>query len=265
MRQRRRTALAFLLAALALAAVAHAQLPSGISRPPSEQGLSLQELGSQLYAANCASCHGIAGRGVPQPGGTRGAGNIKGQGPSLIGVGAQAADFYLTTGFMPLGDPHEQPWRHRVLFTKTELNALTEYVASLGQGPPIPHPNPAAGNVSEGFHLFTDHCAGCHQVVAEGGYVTDARVPLIKQSTPTQIAEAVRVGPYLMPRFSRKHISDRQLNSIIAYLEASKQPNDRGGWGIGHIGPVPEGMVTWFIAAVALVGLCVLIGERLRT
>jgi len=265
MSKHRRTALAFLLAALALAAVAHAQPPTGISRPPNEQGLGQTELGSQLYAANCASCHGIAGRGVQQPGPTRGAANIKGQGPPLVGVGAQAADLYLTTGFMPLGNPHEQPWRSRVLFTKREVSALTNYVASLGPGPPIPQPNPSAGNVSQGFHLFTIHCAGCHQVVAEGGYVTDARVPVIKQSTPTQIAEAVRVGPYLMPKFSKKHISDRQLNSIIAYLQASKQPNDRGGWGIGHIGPVPEGMVTWFIAALALVGLCVLIGERLRT
>ena len=261
---RRRIALAFLLAALALAAVAHAQLPSGISRPSNERGLSQQELGAQLYAGNCATCHGIAGRGVPQPGPTRGAGNVKGQGPPLVGVGALAADFYLTTGFMPLDDPHDQPWRRKVLFSKNELNALTKYVASLGPGPPIPHPNPAAGNVSKGFHLFTDKCAGCHQVVAEGGYVTDARVPLIKQSTPTQIAEAVRIGPYLMPKFSKKHISDRQLNSIIAYLEASKRPKNQGGWGIGHIGPVPEGIVTWFIAALALVGLCVLIGERMR-
>jgi len=264
MRKRGRTLLAFVLAALALAAVAHAQLPSGIARPANERGLSQTQLGSQLYAANCASCHGIAGRGVPQPGPTRGAGDIKGQGPPLVGVGAQAAYLYLTTGFMPLGNPHEQPWRRRVLFTKRELGALIQYVASLGPGPPIPHPNPAAGNVSEGFHLFTDHCAGCHQVVAEGGYVTDARVPLIKQSTPAQIAAAVRVGPYLMPKFSKKHISDRQLNSIIAYLQVSKRPANRGGWGIGQIGPVPEGIVTWFIAAVALIGLCVLIGERLR-
>lgn len=261
---RARVLIAFALAGLALAAVARAQLPSGISRPENEQGLSQRELGSQLYAGNCASCHGIAGRGVLKPGPTRGAGDIKGQGPSLVGVGAQAADLYLTTGFMPLSNPHEQPWRKRVLFTPKEVAALTQYVASLGPGPPIPHPNPSAGNVSEGLHLFTDHCAGCHQVVAEGGYVTNVRVPVIKKDTPTQIAEAVRVGPNLMPKFSKKYISDRQLNSIIAYLQASKQPNDRGGWGIGHIGPVPEGIVTWFIAAVALVGLCVLIGERRR-
>jgi ubiquinol-cytochrome c reductase cytochrome c subunit len=263
--RRARVPIAFALAALALAAVARAQLPSGVARPDSEQGLTQQELGAQLYAGNCATCHGIAGRGVELPGPTRGAGGIEGLGPPLVGVGAQAADLYLSTGFMPLENPHQQPWRRRVLFTPKEIAALTRYVASLGPGPPIPHPNPAAGNVSEGFHLFTEHCAGCHQAVAEGGYVTGARVPRIKEDTPTQIAEAVRAGPYLMPKFSKRQISDRQLNSIIAYLQASKHPRNAGGWGIGQIGPVPEGIITWFIAAVALVGLCMLIGERMRT
>ena len=254
----------FALAALALAPIAYAQPPSGIVRPTNEGSLSQRELGSQLYAGNCASCHGIAGEGVLKAT-TRGSGGVKEAGPPLKGVGALSADFYLRTGYMPLDHPGEQPWRTRVLFTPRELNALIAYVASLGQGPPVPRPNPAAGNLSRGFHLFTDHCAGCHQSVAEGGYVTDARVPKLKVATATQIAEAVRVGPYLMPRFSRKAISDRQLDSIIAYIQASKQPADRGGWGIGHIGPVPEGIVTWFIAAIALVALCGIIGERLRT
>jgi ubiquinol-cytochrome c reductase cytochrome c subunit len=152
-----------------------------------------------------------------------------------------------------------------VLFTRRELRALVKYVASLGGGPPIPRPAPQNGRLAEGLRQFTQHCAGCHQVVGEGGYVTNARVPRLKQATPTQIAEAVRIGPYLMPRFSKKAISDRQLNSIIAYIQASKKPDDPGGWGIGHIGPVPEGLVSWFIALVLLVGLCGLIGERLRT
>jgi ubiquinol-cytochrome c reductase cytochrome c subunit len=260
--KRGRLLIALALAGLALAAVASAELPSGISRPDNERNLSQQQLGAQLYAGNCASCHGIAGRGVAQP--RPGAGDVEGQGPPLVGVGAQAAHLYLTTGFMPLSNPRAQPWRRRVEFTPKEVDALIRYVASLAPGPPIPHPNPRAGNLSEGLHLFTQHCAGCHQVVAEGGYVTNVRVPTLKKDTPTQIAEAVRVGPNLMPKFSRRHISDRQLNSIIAYVLASRQPNDRGGWGIGHIGPVPEGLITWFIAAVALIGLCVLIGERLR-
>jgi ubiquinol-cytochrome c reductase cytochrome c subunit len=262
--RRARALIAFALAALALAAVAHAELPTGISRPDNEQGLSQQQLGQQLYAGNCASCHGIAGRGVADADKLRGAGDIKGEGPPLAGVGAEAADLYLSTGFMPLQNPHQQPWRRKVEFTPKEIAAITKYVASLAPGPPIPHPDPSKGNVSTGFHLFTDHCAGCHQAVAEGGYVPNVRVPKIKADTPTQIAEAVRVGPDLMPQFSRQHLSDRQLNSIIAYIQAVKKPDDAGGWGIGHIGPVPEGIVTWFIAAVALIAMCVVIGERLR-
>jgi ubiquinol-cytochrome c reductase cytochrome c subunit len=260
---RRRLLIVLVVAGLALAAIARAQPPSGLVRPAEATAPPLQ-LGAELYAGNCASCHGVAGRGIYANPSHQGAGGIRGRGPSLRGVGAQAADLYLRTGFMPLSNPGEKPYRRRVLFNEREIRALVAYVASLAPGPPIPRPNPRRGSVSTGFQLFTEHCAGCHQAVAEGGYVTDARVPPIKQDTPTQIAEAVRTGPYLMPHFSKRQISDRELDSIIAYLQASKHPNDRGGWGIGHIGPVPEGIVAWLVAAVALVGLCVLIGERVR-
>jgi ubiquinol-cytochrome c reductase cytochrome c subunit len=261
---KRRLLLVLVLGALAIVAIAHAQPPSGLVRPADEAGTALQPLGAELYAGNCASCHGVAGSGIYKNGAHQGAGDIRGRGPNLRGVGAQAADLYLRTGFMPLSNPGEKPYRKRVLFTDREIRALVAYVASLGPGPAIPHPQPGRGDVGAGFQAFTEHCAGCHQAVAEGGYVTDVRVPPIKDDTPTQIAEAVRTGPYLMPHYSQRQISDSELDSIIAYVQASKHPDDRGGWGIGHIGPVPEGIVTWLIAAVALIGLCVLIGERLR-
>jgi ubiquinol-cytochrome c reductase cytochrome c subunit len=262
--RRLRLPLVLLLGALAIAGIAHGQPPSGISRPSNESSVSQLELGAELYAGNCASCHGVAGRGIVSNTEHQGTGGIRGRGPSLRGVGAQAADLYLRTGFMPLANPGERPYRRRVLFTDREIRALVAYVASLAPGPGIPHVDPAAGSVSEGFQLFTEHCAGCHQSVAEGGYVTDTRVPPIKQDTPTQVAEAVRTGPYLMPKFSQRQISDAELNSIVAYVQASKHPDDRGGWGIGHLGPVPEGMIAWAVAGIALVGLCVLIGERVK-
>jgi ubiquinol-cytochrome c reductase cytochrome c subunit len=165
---------------------------------------------------------------------------------------------------MPLQDARDQPWRRKVLFNRRELDALVANVAALGKGPPVPRPSPQSGSLARGLHLFTEHCAGCHQVAGEGGYVTDARVPKLKVATPTEIAEAVRIGPYLMPRFSTKAISDAQLDSIIAYVQYAKHPEDRGGWGLGHVGPVSEGIVAWLVAALALVGLCVLIGERAR-
>jgi ubiquinol-cytochrome c reductase cytochrome c subunit len=89
--------------------------------------------------------------------------------------------------------------------------------------------------------------------------------PALDRATDVQIAEAVRIGPYVMPRFSKQAISDRDLDSIVAYVDYAKSPDDRGGWALGDIGPVPEGLVTWFIAAVATVAFCVAIGTRLRS
>jgi len=205
--------------------------------------------GASLFAADCARCHGIRGQGTEQ-------------GPSLRDVGALAADFYLRTGYMPLRHAHDQPARSRVLYTEGQIRALVGYVASLGSGPPVP--TPSRGSVAAGLRLFTDHCAGCHQAVAQGGYVTGARVPPLTDATDRQIAEAVRIGPYLMPRFSTKAITPEQLNDIVAYVDYTKHPDDRGGWAAGHLGPWPEGAVSWLLAGAVLVFCCTLLGRRLR-
>jgi ubiquinol-cytochrome c reductase cytochrome c subunit len=253
-----KTLLAGLLAAAALVPAAAAQT-------------SPVERGKALYGRYCVACHGANGSGVAKPQTKRiGAGPARSQAqqegiaPSLRGVGALAADFYLTTGYMPLHHVGVQPHRSRVLFTQRQIDALIAYVSSLGEGPPVPKPHPERGSLTEGMQAFTDHCAGCHQVVAEGGYVTGATPPPLEDATPTQIAEAVRIGPYVMPRFSKQTISDHELDSIIRYVQYAKNPDDRGGWAIGHIGPVPEGLVTWLLGMVVLVAVCVVIGERLR-
>jgi ubiquinol-cytochrome c reductase cytochrome c subunit len=223
--------------------------------------------GRHLYGRYCIACHGANGMGVI--GGQTGAGPgrkqsvQKREGPPLVGVGALAADFYLRTGYMPLRDVGVQPRRSRVLFSEPEIRALVAYVASLGHGPPIPNPQPERGSLSDGLKLFTDHCAGCHQVVAQGGFLTGGVAPPLQDATPRQVAQAIRIGPYLMPRFSPRQITPAQVNSIVRYVEYAKHPDNRGGWAIGLIGPVPEGLVTWFLAATALVAVCLVLGKRL--
>jgi ubiquinol-cytochrome c reductase cytochrome c subunit len=214
---------------------------------------SASGLGAELYGAACIRCHGPNGEGIPD------------RAPSLQGVGARAADFYLRTGYMPLANPHSQPQRSRVRFSQRELVALISYVASFGSGPRIPKPQWQQGNLAEGQALFTEHCAGCHQVDAEGGYVTNAVAPPLDPAPPVEIAEAVRTGPYLMPRFPPSQISDAQLNSVIRYVMYAKHPDDRGGWALGHVGPVPEGLVAWFIGLALMVATCLVIGNRIRS
>jgi ubiquinol-cytochrome c reductase cytochrome c subunit len=261
----RRAAFIALLALLIVPMRAAADPPrAGIVHVPRTPGESAVEHGYQLYAGNCSTCHGSRGEGITRRRAIRGASDQTGLGPPLRGVGALAADFYLRTGYMPLAQPKAQPHRSRVLFSDRELHDLIAYVASLG-GPAVPRPHPERGSIADGLKVFTEHCAGCHQINAEGGYVTGARVPPLDAATPIQVAEAVRLGPYLMPRFPREQLSDRELDSIVAYVEEAKYPDDRGGWGIGHIGPVPEGIVAWLLAGAALVAVCTVIGRRIQS
>jgi ubiquinol-cytochrome c reductase cytochrome c subunit len=263
---RPRLLLALALAVLALPTAAPGSIPPpyGIVQANAPPSTPLRELGAQLYAGNCSICHGPNGKGfVTQPA-QRVSGAVVGKAPSLHGVGEMAPDFYLRTGRMPLGNINQQPTRNPPLFDDHQIRALVAYVGSLGGGPPVPHPHPERGRINKGLVLFTSHCAGCHQVVAEGGYLTGAKAPPLKDATSRQVAEAVRIGPYVMPRFSKKAISDRELDDIIAYVEYAKAPNDAGGWNLGHVGPIPEGLVAWLIAAALLVALCLVLAKRLK-
>jgi quinol---cytochrome-c reductase cytochrome c subunit len=243
--------------ALAAAALAAALAAGAASAGPVQRG-------RHLFGAYCAACHGEAAASTIGAGPGRAQEQQHVSAPSLDDVGAIAADFYLRTGYMPLRQAGDQPRRRRVHFDEQQIRDLVAYVASLGPGPAIPKPHAERGNLSLGQKLFSRDCAGCHQIAARGGYVTDAVPPPLDEATPTEIAEAVRIGPYVMPRFPPRALSNHQLDSIVAYVDYARSPDDRGGWSIGNLGPVPEGIVTWFLAAAALVAVCVVIGRRRR-
>jgi ubiquinol-cytochrome c reductase cytochrome c subunit len=232
----------------------------GLAAPAVSQDEAIRK-GRQIYVRSCISCHGPEGEGVADFGPPVGATGIRGAGPSLRGVGAAAADLYLTTGYMPLGEPDQAPARKKSPFTRDQIDALVAYIESLGPGPPIPDVRPGAGNLREGMLAFTEYCAGCHQIVGEGGLVVGGVAPALGSATPTQIGEAIRIGPYLMPRFGRELIDDRTVNSIARYIEFASNPPDEGGWGIGHIGPITEGLVAWLLAGGVLVLVARLIGR----
>jgi ubiquinol-cytochrome c reductase cytochrome c subunit len=206
--------------------------------------------GRQLYDQSCASCHGLGLQGR------------RATAPSLIGVGAGPVDFYLSTGRMPLANPRAEPERGTPAFNSREINAVIAFVRNIGHGPPGPTANPSTGDIALGFKLFDEDCAGCHSIVARGGITLGAQVPNLQQATARQIAEAVRAGPYLMPRFDAKQLDQHDLDSLARYVLWTRHPDNAGGWGIYNIGPIPEGIVAWFLGLMALVIVARLIGER---
>ena len=162
----------------------------------------------------------------------------------------------MSTGRMPLDQPGAQPKRRRPVLSPTAIRAVTAFLTSLGPpGIPIPHVDFHAGNLSDGQKLYEDNCAPCHSTSGNGGAVGKLIAPSVHQATTTQIAEAVRVGPGTMPRFGPGSLDQLQLDSLTRYVLYLRQPNDRGGSGLDHVGPLIEG----FVALGIGLGLIVLV------
>lgn len=255
-------ALTFL--ALAMTGAARAT-PSGSVDP-------LVEAGEELYVTGCASCHGTDGAGVrivePADGIgeeaiTDAAGQGELRGPSLRESGAAAAYYYLSTGRMPLGNTDDQPRRKDPAYDSAEIDALVAYVASLGDGPPVPEIDISGADVAEGGVLFRANCQACHSAFGSGGALSYGRAaPSLHSSEPTEVGAAVRVGPGQMPVFGPDSITDEQLDDVAAYVELLRSPDNPGGLQIGRNGPVPEGFVIWLFGIGGLLLVVAWIGGR---
>lgn len=235
------------LAALALAAGLLAAQPQP---PPTRTPAADVRNGRELFQVACTSCHGLNGEGTSR-------------GPSLAGVGAASADFYLTTGRMPLDNPGEQAQRKRPAYTPLQVRQLVAYVASLGPGLAIPRVDPARGDLVLGNQLYANNCASCHSSAGAGGALGHSTyVPPLAEATPTQVAEAIRIGPGAMPVFGPQTFGEEQVAAIVRYVEYLKNPEDPGGLGLGHLGPIPEGFVAWVVGLGLMVVLLRWIGTR---
>ena len=211
-----------------------------------EPGATVTQATTELYTANCASCHGLHGEGSAN-------------GPTLVGVGAASADFYVRTGRMPLGAPGQRPVRQDPIFSEEQIQALVGYVAGLGAGPSIPTVQ-GGGDVGRGFELYTANCAACHGATGGGNVVGGGSAAVgLGQATPTQIGEALVIGPGVMPPFA---FSDEDRAAVTRYVEYLQTAPSPGGAPIGGVGPVAEGFVAVLIGLVGLVLIARFVGSR---
>jgi ubiquinol-cytochrome c reductase cytochrome c subunit len=122
------------------------------------------------------------------------------------------------------------------------------------------------GSLAQGAQLYETNCAACHSSAGIGGALTQGKeAPSILTSTPTQIAEAMRLGGTgNMPVFGPDALTDQQVDSIVRYIQALQHPRDRGGFALGHIGPIAEGFIAWVVGLLLLVVFVRWIGTRAK-
>jgi ubiquinol-cytochrome c reductase cytochrome c subunit len=211
--------------------------------------------GKDLFQANCSSCHGLEAQGTNQA-------------PSLVGAGAAAVFFQMSTGRMPAKEVGAENERKPVTFTPRQIDDIAGYVASLGGGPAIPtaeQVDPRTGDAGVGSELFSANCAQCHGFAGAGGALTYGKdAPPLTESTPTQIYTAMLTGPEAMPVFSDGALSPQAKRDIIAFITETRVEPNPGGFSLGRTGPVTEGLVIFLGGLGFLVLISMWITARRR-
>jgi ubiquinol-cytochrome c reductase cytochrome c subunit len=215
--------------------------------------------GRELFLVGCAFCHGQNGEGIST---ARDGYQV---GPSLVGVGAAAVDFQVGTGRMPMASPGAQAPRKEPVYTEEETAQLAAYVASLGPGPAIPDEEDYSidgmsdeereAAIVRGGQIFLTNCTACHNFNGSGGAMPrGGYAPTLHGVEPRYIYEALLTGPQQMPNFSNGNLSPEDKRDVIAYLESIQEEPEYGGFSLGGLGPVSEGLFAWVLGIGSLVG-----------
>ncbi len=250
--RRRHPAAAYLVIAgvLILIGIAYALITSGNASAAQQAAPNSAQIadGHDLFQEECSSCHGLYAEGTAEA-------------PSLIGVGAAAVNFQVSTGRMPAAELGAENDRKPPRLNKAETAAIAAYIQSLGGGPTVPSAaqvSTSGANIGLGQQLFVADCAACHNFVGAGGALTNGKfAPPLTESTPTQIYEAMLTGPEAMPVFNDLTITPQEKRDIIAYVTTVRSEPNPGGFSLGRVGPVTEGLVAFlgllfFMVLVAL-------------
>ena len=249
-------------AALVAVGLAYGVLvPDGAAGADGAQSQQIEE-GRKLFAVGCSSCHGLHAEG-----GTNGDGAVTG--PSLIGVGAAAVDFQVSTGRMPAAQTGAQIPQKTPAYTEEEIAALAAYIGSLAPGPAVPASESydiskvTQEDIVRGGELYRTNCTACHNFAGRGGALPNGRyAPSLMETTPRNMYQAMLTGPQQMPVFSDDVMLPEDKRAIIAYIVALQNEKDPGGFGLGRLGPVSEGLWGWLLGIGLLIVVAVWIGAK---
>jgi len=217
-----------------------------------------EKAGAQVFATNCAKCHGLEGKGgVKNPGSTDGeVPPLNPIDPSLIAddpiTYATNLDLFIEHGSVPEGPSPTismTAWGDLRLLTPQQIANGIAYVMSLNPPPARPSnaggPGPAinlTGDVRAGAQVFAANCVKCHGLEGKGGVKNpgsaDGEVPPLNPIDPTIATSDPRFFAYNADLFiehgsvpegpsptismtawgDQKLLTPQQIADVIAYL-----------------------------------------------
>jgi ubiquinol-cytochrome c reductase cytochrome c subunit len=246
-------------ASLLLGLVALAVLsPFGVAaQEAGEDAEAALRRGEELYAVHCGGCHSVDGRGGV---------TIQGiEAPALLPeVNERMTIAYgrvvMDTGRMPpAGDPRDNRIRRVSLTQEQRSDILRFMVERFGLEGDVPEPG--HGDVATGLEVYAANCAACHGASGAGGVAGGgAWTPRVNDVSAQTLADAVRTGPFQMPRFDEQQISDEQLGDMAAFLA---EVEEEGGTLLfpGELNPVFASGFGAGLAAVIVILLVVIAGR----
>ena len=169
---------------------------------------------------------------------------------------------------MPAKEQGPEMDRKPPTFTQRQIYEIASWVASLGGGPPVPASSQvgtSGADVGLGQELYAANCAACHNIAGAGGALTYGKyAPALNQATPTQIYEAMQTGPEAMPVFGDGAITPTEKRAIIAYVTGTRSQANPGGFSLGRVGPVTEGLAAFIIGIGLLIMAAIWIAGKRR-
>jgi ubiquinol-cytochrome c reductase cytochrome c subunit len=135
---------------------------------------------------------------------------------------------------------------------------------SVAPGPTYPDARilDGKGDVANGAELFRVNCAMCHNVAAAGGALTEGKyAPALTRPARCMYAAMV-TGPQNMPVFNNMTLTPDEKRDIISSLMYLQENESAGGFNLGSLGPVSEGLFIWIFGIGALIGITVWITAK---
>ena len=185
-----------------------------IPEDPRRNSLVSAPYGKELFAQNCASCHGDEGRtpmhGIPTL-----------HSPAVLAI----ADDEYYADIITQGRPGTSMPSWKSVLTKSQIASVVLYIRSWSSAAPERSPDVAGTTVGRGRELFLTHCIGCHGAEGRGGIGNSLSSPsFLALASDDFLRQTISLGRHKTAMPASYDLQGGDVEALIAYIRSWSKP-----------------------------------------